>query len=78
MIKLVHLPVILVGLRFFLALLLFLDARDRHTSFVFIIAYILAVLSDIFDGILARRLKVSTVQLRQLDYLLLTTLILCG
>ncbi len=37
------------------------------SSSLFIIGYIIAVLSDIFDGILARRLEVSTVQLRQAD-----------
>jgi CDP-diacylglycerol--glycerol-3-phosphate 3-phosphatidyltransferase len=31
------------------------------------VGYVIAVLSDIFDGILARRLGVSTIQLRQAD-----------
>jgi phosphatidylglycerophosphate synthase len=67
MIKLSHLPSILVGMRFALAPLLVLDALDHKTSFWFIIGYVIAVLSDIFDGIIARRLKVSTPQLRQAD-----------
>ncbi|BAY41703.1 CDP-diacylglycerol--glycerol-3-phosphate 3-phosphatidyltransferase (plasmid) [Nostoc sp. NIES-2111] len=67
MIKLSHLPSILVGMRFALAPLLVFDALDHRTSFWFIIGYVIAVLSDIFDGIIARRLKVSTAQLRQAD-----------
>lgn len=67
MIKLSHLPSILVGIRFALAPLLVFDALDHRTSFWFIIGYVIAVLSDIFDGIVARRLKVSTPQLRQAD-----------
>ena len=66
-IKLTSIPSILVGLRFLLALLLLVDALDHQTSWVFIMAYLLAVFSDIFDGIIARRLNVSTIQLRQAD-----------
>ncbi|EAZ92997.1 CDP-alcohol phosphatidyltransferase family protein [Crocosphaera chwakensis] len=66
-IKLTSIPSILVGLRFVLALLLFFDALDHQTSWFFILAYLLAVFSDIFDGIIARRLNVSTIQLRQAD-----------
>lgn len=67
MIKRVHIPGILIGIRFALAPLLLLDALDRYTSLAFIIGYIIAVLSDIFDGIIARRLQVSTARLRQAD-----------
>ncbi|ODG99396.1 CDP-diacylglycerol--glycerol-3-phosphate 3-phosphatidyltransferase [Nostoc sp. KVJ20] len=67
MIKLSHLPITLVGMRFVLAPLLVLDALDHRTSFWFIIGYVIAVLSDVFDGIIARRLKVSTALLRQAD-----------
>jgi CDP-diacylglycerol--glycerol-3-phosphate 3-phosphatidyltransferase len=67
MLQLAHLPSILVGFRFVLAPLLLLDALDHDTSWLFLIGYVLAVLSDIFDGILARRLGVSTAQLRQAD-----------
>jgi phosphatidylglycerophosphate synthase len=67
MIKLVHIPSILVGLRLAIAPLLLFDALDRQTGAGFIIGYIIAVLSDIFDGIIARRLNVSTPQLRQAD-----------
>ncbi|MBD2527351.1 CDP-alcohol phosphatidyltransferase family protein [Nostoc sp. FACHB-133] len=67
MIKLSHLPITLVGMRFALAPLLVLDSLDHRTSFWFIIGYVIAVLSDVFDGIIARRLKVSTALLRQAD-----------
>ena len=65
MIKLSHFPSLLVGMRFTIAPLLVFDALDHQTSYWFIIGYVIAVLSDIFDGIIARRLKVSTTQLRQ-------------
>ena len=66
-IELVNIPSILVGLRLAIAPLLLLDAGDRITGWGFIIGYIIAVLSDIFDGIIARRLNVSTTRLRQAD-----------
>jgi phosphatidylglycerophosphate synthase len=65
--KLAYIPSILVGLRLTIAPLLLLDASDRQISHWFLVGYVLAVLSDIFDGIIARRLGVSTVQLRQAD-----------
>ena len=61
------LPSFLVGLRFAIAPLLVWDALDYSTNAWFLAGYIIAVLSDIFDGIIARRLGVSTVQLRQAD-----------
>jgi phosphatidylglycerophosphate synthase len=67
MIKLTAIPSILVGLRFAIAPLLLLDAFDHQTTAGFIGGYVIAVLSDIFDGIVARRLGVSTIQLRQAD-----------
>ena len=57
----------LVGLRFMIAPLLLLDALNGSTGIGFLGGYIIAVLSDIFDGIIARRLGVSTVALRQAD-----------
>jgi phosphatidylserine synthase len=60
-------PSALVGLRFAIALLLLWDALDHTVGSWFVVAYVVAVLSDIFDGIIARRLGVSTVQLRQAD-----------
>jgi phosphatidylglycerophosphate synthase len=67
MLKLTAIPSILVGLRLTIAPLLLLDAWDRHPSAWFVGGYIIAVLSDIFDGIIARKLGVSTVKLRQAD-----------
>jgi phosphatidylglycerophosphate synthase len=65
--KLAYIPSILVGIRLAIAPLLLLDAWDRQISSWFLVGYIIAVLSDIFDGIIARRLGVSTVRLRQSD-----------
>ena len=62
-----RIPGLLVGFRFVVALLLLWDALDRTTGIWFLVGYVAAVLSDIFDGIIARRLGVSTVQLRQAD-----------
>lgn len=67
MIRLVQIPSILVGLRFAIAPLLLWDALDHQTGTVFVMGYVIAVLSDIFDGVIARRLGVSTAQLRVAD-----------
>jgi CDP-diacylglycerol--glycerol-3-phosphate 3-phosphatidyltransferase len=77
MIKLTYIPSLLVGIRFAIAPLLLLDALDRQTSFWFIIGYVIAVLSDIFDGIIARKLGVSTSKLRQADSWADISLYLC-
>ncbi|WP_055076070.1 CDP-alcohol phosphatidyltransferase family protein, partial [Pseudanabaena sp. 'Roaring Creek'] len=60
-------PQILIGIRFAIAPLLLLDASDHQTTWGFVVGYVIAILSDIFDGIIARRLGVSTPKLRQLD-----------
>ncbi|MDX2214251.1 MAG: CDP-alcohol phosphatidyltransferase family protein [Oculatellaceae cyanobacterium bins.114] len=60
-------PIGLVILRFAIAPLLLLDALNRQITGWFIAGYVIAVLSDIFDGMIARRLRVSTPQLRQAD-----------
>lgn len=57
----------LVLLRFLISPFLLWDAWDGQTSIWFIIAFVVAFLSDIFDGVIARRLGVSTAQLRQAD-----------
>ncbi len=61
------LPAALVAMRFLIAPLLLWDAIDGQTSNWFIFGYVFAFFSDIFDGIIARRLNVSTAQLRQAD-----------
>lgn len=70
-------PWLLVGLRFLIAPLLLLDALDDRTSAGFIPGYTIAVLSDIFDGIIARKLGSSTVRLRQADSWADISLYLC-
>ena len=67
MLKLTDIPSVLVGLRLAIAPLLLLDALDLDISQWFLVGYVIAVLSDIFDGIIARRLGVSTTRLRQAD-----------
>lgn len=62
-----HLPLILVITRFFIAPLLLWDALDGQTSLWFLVGYVSAFVSDIFDGVIARRLNVSTATLRQAD-----------
>lgn len=75
--KLTNVPWMLVGLRLAIAPLLLLDALDGRTGSVFILGYVAAVVSDIFDGIIARRLAVSTVELRQADSWADISLYLC-
>ncbi|HEY9881725.1 MAG TPA: CDP-alcohol phosphatidyltransferase family protein [Leptolyngbyaceae cyanobacterium] len=65
--RLTRIPSLLVGLRFAIAPLLLFDALDHQTGPGFVIGYLIAILSDIFDGIIARRLGISTAQLRQAD-----------
>lgn len=72
-----NIPWMLVGLRFAIAPLLLLEALDGKTDVGFLIGYVIAVLSDIFDGIIARKLKVSTVELRQADSWADISLYLC-
>jgi phosphatidylglycerophosphate synthase len=60
-------PAALVVLRFLIAPYLLWDALDGETGTWFVVAYVVAVLSDILDGVIARRLGVSTAELRQAD-----------
>ncbi len=55
MIKLTYLPAILVGFRFAIAPFLLLDALDGAVTNWFLCGYSLAIVSDIFDGIIARK-----------------------
>lgn len=61
------LPAALVILRFCLAPVLLIDAWDGQTTDWFLAAFVTGFVSDIVDGMIARRLKVSTAQLRQAD-----------
>jgi phosphatidylglycerophosphate synthase len=65
--NLTFIPTALVALRILIAPLLLLDAFDGQTSNWFIIGFVTAFLSDIFDGVIARRLNASNPQLRQAD-----------
>ncbi|MBW4647227.1 MAG: CDP-alcohol phosphatidyltransferase family protein [Kastovskya adunca ATA6-11-RM4] len=60
-------PSALIVLRFLLGLLLLLNALDGKTDAWFILGFVAAFLCDIFDGVIARRLGVSTAGLRQAD-----------
>lgn len=60
-------PSSLVIFRFFISPFLLWDALDGTITIWFIVGFVAAFLSDIFDGIIARRLGVSTAQLRQAD-----------
>ncbi|BAY60536.1 CDP-alcohol phosphatidyltransferase [Calothrix brevissima NIES-22] len=60
-------PSALVGFRFLISPFLLWDAIDGKTTIWFLVGFIAAFLSDIFDGIIARRLTVSTAELRQAD-----------
>ena len=61
------LPQFLVYTRFFISPLLLWDAIDGSTSIWFILGYAYAFFSDIFDGVIARRIGVSNALLRQSD-----------
>jgi phosphatidylglycerophosphate synthase len=65
--RLQFLPLFLVITRFIISPFLLWDAIDGQTSVWFIVAFIYTFVSDIFDGIIARRLGVSTAKLRQAD-----------
>jgi CDP-diacylglycerol---glycerol-3-phosphate 3-phosphatidyltransferase len=64
-----QIPYLLVWFRAALAMLVLILALIKHHDFNTLIAWSipLAVLSDIFDGIIARKLGVSTEKLRRLD-----------
>lgn len=60
-------PGVLVAFRAIIAPFLLWDAIDGKTSIWFIVGFVAAFLSDIFDGIIARKLGVSDAKLRQAD-----------
>lgn len=62
-----YIPIALVIIRFLIGPFLLLDAVGGKTGAWFIVGFVAAFLSDIFDGVIARRLGVSTPQLRQAD-----------
>src|SRR5262245_58433508 len=64
---LASLPAVLVGIRFLLGPLLFLNAADGRISGWFLAGLTVAFLSDVFDGVIARRIGVVTARLREAD-----------
>lgn len=72
-----RLPMALVLLRVAIAPFLLWDALDGYITPWFLVGYGVAVLSDIFDGIIARRLGVSNANLRRADSWADVALYLC-
>jgi phosphatidylglycerophosphate synthase len=70
-------PTALVIFRILVSPLLLWDAIDGTTNIWFIVGFVAAFLSDIFDGIIARRLGVSNAQLRQGDSMADVCLYIC-
>lgn len=62
-----QIPALLVGLRFLLGPLLFLLAMRRQSGVWLAVGISAGFLSDVFDGIIARRLGVATERLRVAD-----------
>jgi CDP-diacylglycerol--glycerol-3-phosphate 3-phosphatidyltransferase len=62
-----HLPLVLTLSRFVLGPALILLARTGPHPVLFLALLLAGLLSDVFDGILARRLGVATARLRVLD-----------
>lgn len=60
-------PLALVALRALLAPVLVLLAIYQPSQIAFGTSFVLAFLSDVFDGVIARRLNVATAMLRRLD-----------
>jgi hypothetical protein len=58
---------LLIVCRFLLGPLLFYDALDGQTGILFGVGLVIALLSDIFDGVIARHVGVATAKLRELD-----------
>jgi hypothetical protein len=61
------LPIALIGMRFLLGPVLFVDAWDGITSVWFLVGLTTAFLSDVFDGVIARRVGAVTAGLREAD-----------
>lgn len=58
---------ILIGIRFIISPLLYYDASDGKTSVWFLIGLAIGFLSDIFDGVIARKTDTVTAHLREVD-----------
>lgn len=60
-------PFVLLYSRLVIAVLLIVFSFADISPLVIISLCVYAVLSDVFDGMIARRLKISTVEMRQMD-----------
>lgn len=70
-------PIALLILRFLLGPLLLIDALDGKTGLYFVVGMVVALLSDVFDGMIAKRLGVATSRLREADSWVDTFFYLC-
>lgn len=64
-----NIPIILIGFRFFLGPVMIFIAYNQGDAarILLVILLFLGILSDIFDGIIARKAGVSTERLRRMD-----------
>jgi phosphatidylglycerophosphate synthase len=62
-----HIPAALVGFRFVLGPLVWWIAFSGLSPWWFLVGFMIAFISDIYDGIIARRLNVATPALRTAD-----------
>jgi len=64
-----NIPYILIAIRFFLAPVIFFLAyvKGEESRFLILALMFIGLLTDIFDGIIARKVGVSTEKLRRLD-----------
>ncbi len=60
-------PKLLLVSRFLMAIVLLIDASDGHTDIWYSIGLIYAIVSDFFDGVIARQVGVATQDLRRWD-----------
>jgi CDP-diacylglycerol--glycerol-3-phosphate 3-phosphatidyltransferase len=67
-----HVPIALIYSRLFIGVFLFVFSflHWQHFNVLAIVLFAAGLLSDIFDGIIARRLGVSTQKMRRLDSLI--------
>jgi phosphatidylglycerophosphate synthase len=75
---LVHLPLALTALRAFLAPFIVLLAIAWPNEMMFGMLLLVALLSDVFDGVIARRLGIATPTLRRLDSIADSMFYLCA
>jgi CDP-diacylglycerol--glycerol-3-phosphate 3-phosphatidyltransferase len=70
-------PYLLISLRLVLGPTLLIDSLDGETNFWFVLGMLIALGSDYFDGVIARRLGLATKELRQADSYVDTFFLFC-